>query len=71
MTSSAYANIDGRIELEQNKSGNVQRQCKFCGTPLHEHDKERVYPDSGPSETYHYRYECDDGFVPELERDVS
>lgn len=29
-----------------------------CGVPYHSHDKERVYPDDGPSGSYHYNYIC-------------
>ena len=29
-----------------------------CGTPYHKHDKERVYPDDGPTGSYHYEYIC-------------
>lgn len=29
-----------------------------CGTPYHEHGKERVYPDDGPAGSYHYRFRC-------------
>lgn len=32
--------------------------CKYCGKPLHEHDKERVYPEKGPTGSYHWKYEC-------------
>jgi len=64
-----YKNIDTRVEMERSKSGNVQRVCTFCGKPFADHERERTY-DGGPTGTYHYRYRCDDGFVPTLEREV-
>lgn len=38
--------------------------------PLADHDRTREVPDSGPAGTWHYRYQCDDGFIPPLERDT-
>lgn len=32
--------------------------CDDCGHPLHDHDKERVYPDNGPAGSFHYEYIC-------------
>jgi hypothetical protein len=36
-------------------------ECPDCGLHLHEHDKERVYNDDGPVESYHYEYQCPGG----------
>lgn len=32
--------------------------CRHCGRKLHEHEKERVYGESGPTGSYHYEYVC-------------
>lgn len=32
--------------------------CVHCGLPGFEHEKERVYPESGPTGSYHYQYRC-------------
>lgn len=36
-------------------------QCANCGHVGHEHDKERVYDDDGPTGSYHYEYTCPGG----------
>lgn len=48
---------DGRLEID----GDGRTQCCYCGLDLHEHDRERVYPDDGPDGTYHYVYRCPNG----------
>ena len=35
--------------------------CESCDQPLCDHDRERVYPDDGPSGSYHYEYFCPNG----------
>jgi len=36
-------------------------KCENCGEFGHEHEKKRVYPDDGPSGSYHYEYHCPEG----------
>lgn len=35
--------------------------CERCDRPLCDHDRERVYPDDGPTGSYHYEYFCPNG----------
>ena len=40
-------------------SGKLHRNdCVRCNKPLHAHDRERVYPEKGPSGSFHYKYIC-------------
>jgi len=32
--------------------------CPECGEKFSEHDKERVYPDDGPTGSWHWDYQC-------------
>lgn len=36
----------------------LRGSCTNCDAKWHQHDKERVYPDDGPSGSYHYKYHC-------------
>lgn len=43
------------------RTSSNQFPCRNCGTLGSNHDREKVFPDSGPAGTYHYRYLCPDG----------
>jgi len=70
--SAGYANLDTRLSIERGEAGGSQLVCKACKRSLADHDRERVTPDDGkgPAGSYHYRYVCDDGYRPDLEREV-
>lgn len=43
--------FDG-VETEED----ILNGCDRCDAPLHQHERERVYPDDGPTGSWHYTY---------------
>lgn len=46
----------------------AEDNCKECGLQLHEHNKERVYPNDGPAGSYRYEYICPPEAIEEKAR---